>query len=49
MKGKSAEPYEMEKSREGSGSKNIQIKKKEGRSRWKDTEQEQQGTRESLA
>lgn len=29
VRDKSAEPYEMEKSREGSGSKNIQIKKGE--------------------
>lgn len=30
MRDKSAEPYEMEKSREGSGSKDIQIKERRG-------------------
>lgn len=50
MRDKSAEPYEMEKSREGSGSKNIQIKER----RVFQVERHQTGkittgTRESLA
>lgn len=48
MRDKSAEPYEMEKSREGSGSKNIQIKEGVFQVERHQTGKITTGTRESL-